>query len=661
MLSPLYFSSVKREVFALGKTMKYILLGFAALLFLHIFPADANANMIAKKRAVILFNEEVDRQLLEKYTEDIKYVFDELPAAAVELTDAQKKLLEFYPGIHSIRYDKPVQQSAQRVEWGYKAVEADKRVPGTLTGKGIKIGILDSGIDTKHPDLQVAGGACMMNLLRIDGCKNSYNDDNGHGTHVAGIIAAKNNSLGVVGVAPNAQIYGVKVLNKLGDGTTSTMMAGVEWAIKNKMDIINISITSPFEDDYLHRMIQRAYDSGILVVAAAGNEGKPLTGEPSSVQYPAKFPEVIAVSSIDESKRHGPLSSIGKEVELAAPGERIYSTYPTTIKTSDEVGYKTLSGTSMASPYVVGLAALYKEKYPDMTNKHLRMLLQKNALDLGAPGRDDFFGYGLARTDKNPADSAVKLSYSTDGKGKITMNTSEAAAQFTTYNVYRFDRLIASGITSSEFVDYATQGTLQYYIHPVVNGKESQNFASLKVTNPAPALKDVVLDKWYNRFIAYLHHEGVMKGYTNGEFRPERSILRSEAAILLGNALNLDGTKRNTRFKDVTAAVSSSGYVEALAEAKIISGFPDGTFRPNEPVTRAEMAILIAKAYQIAGQTTGPFKDINSKVTGYQYINGLAAKKIISGFEDGTFRPSEAINRAGFAAFLAKTTNEQLR
>ncbi|KMY56295.1 hypothetical protein AC623_18320 [Bacillus sp. FJAT-27231] len=641
--------------------MKYFLLLFTALLFLHIFPANADANALVKKRAIVLFNEEVDRQLLQKYTEDVNYIFDELPAAAVEITDVQKKRLEAQPTIHSIKYDKPMQKSEQRIEWGYKAVGADKRVPSTLTGKGVKVGILDSGIDTKHPDLQVAGGACMMTILRIDGCKNSYNDDNGHGTHVAGIIAAKNNSIGVVGVAPNAQIYSIKVLDKLGDGTTSTMMAGVEWAIKNKMDIINISITSPYEDDYLHRMIQRAYDSGVLVVAAAGNEGEPLTGEPSSVQYPAKFPEVIAVSSVDANKGHGSLASIGKEVELTAPGEKIYSTYPTTIKTSEPVGYRTLSGTSMASPYVVGLAALYKEKYPEMSNKRIRMLLQKNAIDLGASGRDDFYGYGLAQVDQNPTDPAFSLPYSTDGKGKVTIDTSDAAAKFTAYNVYRFDTLITKGAKASEMVDYATNGTVQYYFHPVVNGKESPNFVSLKVGNPAPALKDVSLDKWYNRFVVYLYHEGIMKGYPNGEIRPERSISRSEAAILLGTSLGLDGTKRNTRFKDVTAAVGSSGYVESLAQAKVISGYPDGTFRPNEPVSRAEMAILIAKAYHIAGQSTGPFKDISSRVTGYEYINGLAAKNIINGFEDRTFRPSTAINRAGFSAFLAKAMNEQLR
>ncbi|MFK2825582.1 S8 family serine peptidase [Bacillus sp. B190/17] len=648
----------------MSNIVKYLLLMFAALLFLYVSPSAANANGLVQKRAIILFNEEVDRSLLEDYTAEVKYIFDELPAAVVELTDAQKKLLAFHPEIQSIEYDQPLQKSEQLqtndppADWGYKAVEADKRVPGTLSGKGVKVGILDSGIDAKHPDLQAAGGACMTDILTIDGCKNAYNDDNGHGTHVAGIIAAKDDNSGIVGIAPDAQIYAVKVLNEFGEGSTATIMAGVEWAIKNKMDIINISITTPYEDSQLGQMVKRAYDSGILVVAAAGNKGKPLTGEPSSVQYPAKFPEVIAVSSIDVNKKHGALASVGQEVELAAPGEKIYSTYPTSLKGN---GYRTMSGTSMASPYVVGMAALYKEKYPYMTNKQIRELLQRNALDLGAAGRDAYFGYGLVRTDKDPVVPNASLSYNTDGKGKITINTSEAAAKWKNYNVYRFDTLIAEGITAAQMTDYATAGTVQYYVHPVIDGKESTHFVEVKVDNREPVLKDVALNKWYNRFVTYLYYEGIMKGYTNGEIKPEQSILRSEAAILLGKALDLDGTKRSTQFKDVTAASGASGYIQALVENHVISGFPDGTFRPNEQVTRAEMAILIAKAYHIAGGTTGSFKDISTNVTGYQYINGLTANRIISGFEDGTFRPHMAIHRAGFSAFLAKTMNEQLR
>ncbi|KZR57566.1 S8 family peptidase [Pseudobacillus badius] len=648
----------------MDKTIKYLLLLFAALLFLHIFPMDANANMISKKRAIVLFEEKVDRQLLEDYTVDTDFVFSELPAAAVELTETQKKMLEFQPGIHSVEYDQEVQQSAQRVEWGFKAVAADKRIPNTLSGKGVKVAILDSGIDKTHPDLQVAGGACYMTILQLDGCKDSYNDDNGHGTHVAGIVAAKNNDIGVVGVAPGAQIYAVKVLNKLGDGTTSTMMAGVEWAIKNKMDIINISISSPLLDSNLQRMIQRAYNSGILVIAAAGNEGPPLTGEWSSVQYPAKFPEVIAVSSIDSNRRHGELASVGKEVELAAPGENIYSTYPTAMKTmSGAQGYETLSGTSMASPYVTGLAALYKEKYPTMTNSQIRALLQKNAIDLGEKGRDVYFGFGLAQADKTPVGEA-SLPYMTDGKGKIIIDASKAASQYTGFNVYRFDQLIAKNIKASEIIDYATKGDVYYYIYPVIGGQEEEAAYSVRAENPAPAVADLQTDKWYNRFVTYLYYKGVLKGYSDKMgylLRPDQMITRGEAAIMLGRALRLEEKKPSTRFKDVTSSMASAGYIEALAEKKIITGFSDGTFRSESSVTRAEMAILIAKAYQVPAKTTGTFKDISKNVTGYQYINGLVAENIVSGYGDGTFRPGVMINRANFSTFLSKADNKQLR
>ncbi|OCA89149.1 hypothetical protein A8F95_05380 [Bacillus wudalianchiensis] len=641
--------------------MKYFLPLFAALLFLHVFPVDAKANMVAKKRAIVLFNGEVNRGLLEKYTVDVKYIFDELPAAAVELTEAQKKMLEFHPEVQSVTYDKQMEKSGQRVEWGYKAIGADKRIPGTLSGKGVKIGILDSGIDRNHQDLQVAGGACFMTILGPDGCKNAYNDDNGHGTHVAGVIAAKDNSIGVVGVAPDAQIYAVKVLNKLGSGTTSTMMAGIEWAIKNKMDIINISITSPYEDSNLRKMIQRAYESGIIVVAAAGNEGPPEPGEVSSVQYPAKFPEVIAVSSVDVNKKHDPLASIGKEVEFVAPGENIYSTYPTALTTmTKEKGYEMLSGTSMASPYVVGLAALYKEKYPAMTNKQIRTLLQKNAIDLGVKGRDNYYGFGFVQVDKTPV-SDTTLPYTMDGKGKITIDSSKAVSQFSSYNVYRFGELIAKNINASEIVDYSTKGQVDYSLYPVTDGKEGTSSFTVKVNNPAPALQDLNTNKWYNRFVTYLYYKGILKGYPNNMIRPEQAITRGEAAIMIGRALGIEETPQSNRFKDVAASAKSAGYVEALAERKIITGFGDGTFRPDSHVTRAEMAILVAKAYNVPVKTTGAFKDINQNVTGYQYINGLVAEHIVNGYKDGNFHPGVTITRANFSVFLSKADNKQLR
>ncbi|WP_338751929.1 S8 family peptidase [Bacillus sp. FJAT-52991] len=636
---------------------KYLLLFFVALFFFSISPSISKANTTEAKGAIVFFHDEVNHALLEENTEGINFIFDELPAAAVDVTDEQKKLLASHPEIQMIQYDEPVEKSGQVVPWGYKMVGADKRVPSTLSGKGVKIGIIDSGIDTKHPDLQVAGGACMMKILDVRGCSNSYNDDAGHGTHVAGVIGAKNNNVGVVGVAPQAQLYSIKVLDKNGLGTISTVMAGIEWGIKHDMDVLNISITSPDYNEALERMVKQAYDSGLIIVAAAGNEGPPWSGEQSSVQYPAKFNEVIAVSSIDEKKQYGELSSIGSEVELAAPGENIYSTVPSSFNAS---GYDVMSGTSMATPYVTGLVALYKEKYPEMTNRQIRTLLQKNAIDLGARGRDSYYGYGLAQMDKKPSSEEVIVPYTTDGQGKITLDTSQLVNKYKSFNIYRSGKLIAKNVTDPTVVDYATKGSIQYRFYPATAPTSGIDFVNLQVNNAGPVFKDLSLSQWYNRYMMYLYHQKILQGYPDNTIRPTKLLTRGEAAILIGRAIDVDTSKPPTTFKDAKAGVSAP-YIEALATQNIVSGYPDGTFRPNEQVTRSQMAILIAKAYEIAPETSSSFKDINSNVTGSEYINALAAQNIVSGYPDGTFRPYGTIDRASFSVFLAKADNEDLR
>ncbi|MGM7634706.1 S8 family peptidase [Bacillus sp. Hm123] len=637
--------------------MKCYLLFFAALFFFSITPSISNANTIEEKRAIVFFHNEVNRALLEENTEEINFIFDELPAAAVNVTEDQKQLLASHPDIQMIQYDQPIEKSGQIIPYGYKMIGADKRVPSTLSGKGVKIGIIDSGVDTKHPDLRIAGGACMMRIIDIRGCSNSYNDDAGHGTHVAGVIGAKNNSIGVVGVAPQAQLYSIKVLDKRGIGTTSTIMAGIEWAIERDIDVLNISITAPRYDEALERMVKQAYDRGVIIVAAAGNEGPPWAGDQSSVQYPARFDEVMAVSSIDNKKQIGELSSIGSEVELAAPGENIYSTVPTSLYVS---GYETMSGTSMAAPYVTGLIALYKEKYPEMTNRQIRMLLQKNAMDLGGKGRDIYYGYGLAQIDKQSVNGEIAVPYITDGQGKITFDTSQLINKYNSFNMYRAGKLIASNVTATEVVDYASKGTVEYHFYPSADPSGELNFVNLEVNNPGPAFKDLSLSHWYNRYITYLYHQKIVQGYPDETIRPTKLLTRGEASILIARALELDTSKRPTTFKDAKVGASAP-YIEALATQNFVSGYPDGTFRPNEQVTRAQMAILIARAYEVAPKTNNAFKDINSRVTGSGYINALAAENIVSGYLDGTFRPYGTIDRASFSVFLARTKNKDLR
>jgi len=274
-------------------------------------------------------------------------------------------------------------QPPQTLTWNINRIDAELSW-SISTGDPVKVGVIDTGIDLKHPDLKanIKGGYNAINPLK------SPNDDNGHGTHVAGIIAAINNDIGVVGVGPNIDLYAIKVLNANGSGYLSDVIEGLEWAVNNGIQVVNMSLGTSQNVQSFHDAIIAAYNAGLTIVAAAGNTG-------SSVVYPAAYPEVIAVSATDENNQIASWSSHGPEVDLAAPGVNIYSTYK-------GQKYTTLSGTSMAAPHVTGAAALVIDtKKCDLnldnicSPSEVQQRLENTALDLGDTGKDNLYGSGL--------------------------------------------------------------------------------------------------------------------------------------------------------------------------------------------------------------------------------------------------------------------------
>ena len=268
-----------------------------------------------------------------------------------------------------------------RIPWGVNRIDAERAWEVTQ-GKGIRVAVADTGIDYKHEDLRQN---YRTGVSFVPGESDPI-DHNKHGTHVAGTIAAARNCRGVVGVAPSAYLYAVKVLNSRGSGRFSFLIAGLEWCIKNKMDVVNMSLGASMAPTAVGRMCDIAYGRGVLLVAAAGNcYGKP-------VAYPAKYKSVIAVSAIDNRDNWAPFSCQGPEVELCAPGVNVLSTLPGN-------RYGNLSGTSMASPHVAGTAALaissHRFAFIDRAPTVIRRLLAHTADNLGAPGRDPKFGFGL--------------------------------------------------------------------------------------------------------------------------------------------------------------------------------------------------------------------------------------------------------------------------
>jgi subtilisin family serine protease len=285
--------------------------------------------------------------------------------------------------LENVRIKGAKPQPSQTLTWNIDRVDAEISW-AISTGDPVKVGVIDTGIDLKHPDLQanIKGGYNAINPLK------SPNDDNGHGTHVAGIIAALNNTIGVIGVGPNIDLYAIKVLNANGSGYLSDVIEGLDWAVANGMQVVNMSLGTSQDVQSFHDAIVSAYNAGVTIVAAAGNSG-------GTVSYPAAYPEVIAVSATDQNNQIASFSSRGPEVDLAAPGVNIYSTYK-------GQSYATLSGTSMAAPHVTGAAALIIDtKKCDLnldgicTPSEVQQRLEQTAIDLGTPGKDNLYGSGL--------------------------------------------------------------------------------------------------------------------------------------------------------------------------------------------------------------------------------------------------------------------------
>lgn len=243
------------------------------------------------------------------------------------------------------------------------------------------VAVIDTGVDYTHEDLakKVIKGYDFINN------DNDPMDDHFHGTHVAGIIAAEtNNAIGIAGVAPNAKILAIKVLSRTGEGTDLQISKGIMYAADNGAKIINLSLGGPGWSFILDDAVQYARKKGCLVVASAGNAG---TGE---TYYPASYSGVVSVGATDSYDKKALFSNYGTDIDIAAPGVEILSTY----NNGGTPGYVYASGTSMATPAVCGAAALIFAGNPTYSGDQLQRALLLATNDLGIPGRDDYFGYG---------------------------------------------------------------------------------------------------------------------------------------------------------------------------------------------------------------------------------------------------------------------------
>lgn len=305
---------------------------------------------------------EVAAKAKEKGAE-VLFVYEHaLKGFAVRASEQALDGIKNNPNVDYIEQDQEVQIFAQALPTGINRADGDlsSTASGNRAGSvDVDIAIIDTGIQLNHPDLNV-----FMDVTFVKG-KKSGNDDNGHGTHVAGIAAAKDNEIGVVGMAPDARLWAVKVLNRSGSGTISGVIMGINYVTQNagEIEVANMSLGCECTSLALNSAIHNSVAAGVTYVVAAGNNGRD-----ASTFSPANHPDVIAVSAIADSDgscgEAGPATSYGADdtlasfsnfgsvVDMAAPGVSILSTYKGS-------AYAYMSGTSMASPHVAGAAALY--------------------------------------------------------------------------------------------------------------------------------------------------------------------------------------------------------------------------------------------------------------------------------------------------------------
>lgn len=280
-----------------------------------------------------------------------------------------KKMLDELQEIKIVEDVKP-----NTVDWGVKAINADK-VWKKTQGEGVRVALIDTGVDTKHPDLKDN----IKGAINIFNHTTDVSDDWYHGSHVAGIIAGTGKA-GVKGVAPKAELYVAKVLDKNGNGSLANVLDGITFAINYDVDILCMSLGVPQElPPILKERIVQAYTHGITIVCATGNSD-------SSVEFPARYDEVIAVGGLDKDLKRASFSNYGWELDVMAPSVDILSIYP-------DGKYCTSSGTSMASPLVAGGIALlisyYRKKGKELTPSEIKAILTQGK------ERDIYTGYGM--------------------------------------------------------------------------------------------------------------------------------------------------------------------------------------------------------------------------------------------------------------------------
>jgi len=369
-------------------------------------------------------------------------------------------------------------------QWGVTKIQAPQAWDVTTGDESIKIAILDTGVDQDHEDL-----ASKIVANKNFSSSGTVDDRYGHGTHVAGIAAAStNNGVGIAGVGYNCAIMNVKVLDDTGSGYYSWIANGIIWAADNGAKVISMSLGGSLASSTLESAVNYAWSKGVVLVAAAGNDGK------TTPVYPAYYANCIAVAATDQNDVKASWSNYGSWVDVAAPGVNIFSTLPNHTNKIGILNYGSLSGTSMATPQVAGLAGLVWATPYGTSNTNVRSRVESTADPIAGTGT--YWQYGrinaykaVAPPDTTPPAQVTGLTVATVSSSQLNLSWSaNTEPDVKNYRVYRSTAsggpytLIASPAANSYSDTGLAAATTYYYVVSAVDTSGNEGLKSAEAS-----------------------------------------------------------------------------------------------------------------------------------------------------------------------------------